>query len=146
MPAPSAPSLSATGKKEKNIALAQTCFHNTHVFFFFLFRPKEMFMTHARSLRYWKRQRRNWPVNVTLILTSVCISITFLQHRASRLYDPLSTDPTYPGGSKWCVCRSLCFRSLYSSCSFWPVLDRKYRERNLPVRAKPLVHHQLGVC
>ena len=58
-------------------------------------------MIHVLSLRYWKRQKRNWPVNVTPIPTSVRLPsrLPFL----SVTYIRLATAAAFPGGTKWYV-------------------------------------------
>lgn len=59
-------------------------------------------MIHVRSPRYWKRQKRLWPVNVTPILTSVrlpnrpFLSLTYASPTAAA----------FPGGTKWYVALS----------------------------------------
>jgi hypothetical protein len=66
-----------------------------------------MCTTPVLSLRYWNRRRRNWLVNVTQTLTSVCI-YDYASHLTSLTFSR-TIDPMYPGGSKWCVCHLLCF-------------------------------------
>jgi hypothetical protein len=86
--ASSAPNSSAIGTFPRSLALrsaAHLCGKGTS-------------MIHVPSLRYWKRQKRNWPVNVT---PDPYIRASDPPPSLRRSH--ITTAAAFPGGTKWYV-------------------------------------------